>query len=135
VSQVSCLLGGKLLRSPGAGTEDEYMPVRSVLAMPDRLSGLEPFVIGEPDSSPPPPEPLATLVLLTLPLSKLRGKLSRLPLNREEGASARIEALVSRELRRRRLEEDASVSTDALSVRRLFAVAVLYVTGWPCGTR
>lgn len=43
---------------------------------------------------------------------------------------ARIEALVSRELRRLgRPDEDASVRTEALSVRRLSAVALRYVVG------
>ena len=59
-----------------------------------------------------------------LALSKLSGKDSRLLLKRLEGAKARTEALVSRELRRRRLELEARVRIEALSVRRLFAVAV-----------
>ena len=54
-----------------------------------------------------------------------RGRDSREPPNMEEGARARTEALVSRELRRRRLEEEASVRMEALSVRRLLAVAVV----------
>jgi hypothetical protein len=61
----------------------------------------------------------------TLALRTLSGRLSRLPPHREEGASARTEASVSRERRLRRLELDASVRIEALSVRRLFAVAVL----------
>ena len=54
----------------------------------------------------------------------------------DEGARARTEALVSKEFRRLRFDEDARVRIDALSVRRLLAVAVLYVAGWPppvCG--
>jgi hypothetical protein len=61
----------------------------------------------------------------------LRGKLSRLPPKIEDGASARTDALVSKEFRRRRLEELARVRMDALSVRTLLAVAVLYVIEWP----
>lgn len=54
----------------------------------------------------------------------------------EDGAKARTEALVSNEFRRLRFDEDARVKMDALSVKRLLAVAVLYVAGWPppvCG--
>jgi hypothetical protein len=61
----------------------------------------------------------------------LRGRDSREPPKMEDGARALTEALVSREWRRRRLEEDANVRIDALSVRRLFAVAVEYVVGFP----
>lgn len=53
-----------------------------------------------------------------------RGSDSRLPPNIDAGASARIEALVSRLLRRRRFDEDASVRIEASSVRTLLAVAV-----------
>ena len=67
----------------------------------------------------------------TVLLNTLNGRDSLLPPKIEEGASARTEALVSRELRRRRFEEDARVSIDALSVSKLLAVAVLYVAGWP----
>lgn len=66
-----------------------------------------------------------------LPLRTLSGRLSLLPPQREEGASARTEALVSREWRRWRLDDEARVRMEALSVRRLFAVAVVYVVGWP----
>ena len=62
--------------------------------------------------------------------STLRGSDSRLPPQRDEGAMARTEASVSKERRRRRLDEDASVRIEALSVRRLLAVAVAYVVGW-----
>jgi hypothetical protein len=62
-------------------------------------------------------------------LSTLRGSDSRLPPQRDEGARARTDASVSKERRRRRLEDDASVRMEALSVRRLFAVAVAYVVG------
>lgn len=58
-------------------------------------------------------------------LSTLSGRLSLLPPNREDGASARMEALVSREFRRRRFDDDARVMMEALSVKILFAVAVL----------
>src|SRR4051812_46833836 len=64
-------------------------------------------------------------------LSTLNGKDSRLPPHSDDGASARTEASVSKERRRRRLDEDARVSMDALSVSRLLAVAVAYVVGWP----
>lgn len=64
-------------------------------------------------------------------LSTLSGSDSRLPPHREEGARARTDASVSKERRRRRLDEDASVRVDALSVRRLLAVAVAYVVGCP----
>ena len=59
-----------------------------------------------------------------LALSTLKGRDSRLPPKSDEGARARTEALVSRELRRRRLELEARVRMEALSVRRLLAVAV-----------
>lgn len=58
-----------------------------------------------------------------------RGRDSREPPKSDEGARARTEASVSIERRRRRLEELASVKMDALSVRILFAVAVVYVCG------
>lgn len=60
-----------------------------------------------------------------LALRTLSGSDSRLPPNSDEGARARTEALVSRELRRRRLLDEASVKIEALSVRILFAVAML----------
>lgn len=59
----------------------------------------------------------------TMPLSTLKGRLSRLPPNIEAGASALIEALVSAEFRRRRFEDEASVRMDASSVKTLLAVA------------
>lgn len=52
------------------------------------------------------------------------GKDSRDPPNMDAGARARIEAFVSRLLRRLRLEEDASVRIEASSVSTLFAVAM-----------
>lgn len=64
-------------------------------------------------------------------LSTLSGRLSRLPPNKEDGARARTDASVSMDLLLRLFEEDARVSIEALSVRRLFAVAVLYVAGCP----
>jgi hypothetical protein len=64
------------------------------------------------------------VLLSALPDKTLSGSDSRLPPKTEEGAKARTDALVSSELRRRRLEEDASVKIDALSVKILFAVAV-----------
>jgi hypothetical protein len=69
------------------------------------------------------------------PLKTLNGRLSRLPPKTEDGARARTEALVSKEFRRRRFDEEARVRIDALSVRMLFAVATLYVTECPCGAR
>lgn len=60
-----------------------------------------------------------------LALRTLSGRLSRLPPNKDEGAKARTEASVSIERRLRLFEEEARVRIDALSVRRLFAVAVL----------
>lgn len=39
------------------------------------------------------------------------------------------------ERRRRRLLDDASVNIEALSVKRLFAVAVEYVVGFPAGAK
>jgi hypothetical protein len=67
----------------------------------------------------------------TFALRTLRGRLSRLPPNNEDGASARTDASVSIDLRLRLFEEDARVRMDALSVSKLLAVAVLYVAGWP----
>jgi hypothetical protein len=66
-----------------------------------------------------------------LALKTLSGKLSRLPPHNDDGASARTEASVSKDRRLRRFEDDASVRMDALSVRRLLAVAVVYVVGRP----
>ena len=57
------------------------------------------------------------------------GSDSRLPPNMEAGGIAFIEAFVSTEFRRRRLEEDAKVRIEASSVRTLFAVADWYVVG------
>lgn len=70
-----------------------------------------------------------------LALSTLRGRLSLLPPQRDDGASALTEASVSSDRRRRRLLDDASVRIDALSVRRLLAVAKVYVVGLPDGAR
>src|SRR6478609_1109410 len=70
-------------------------------------------------------------MLSMLALRTLNGSDSRLPPHSDEGARARTEASVSKERRRRRLDEDASVRIEALSVRRLLAVAVAYVVGWP----
>jgi hypothetical protein len=61
----------------------------------------------------------------------LNGKDSRLPPQSEDGARARTEASVSKERRRRRFDDDASVRIDALSVSRLLAVATAYVVGCP----
>jgi hypothetical protein len=61
----------------------------------------------------------------TVPLSTLRGRLSLLPPQSEDGARARTEASVSKECLRRRFEEEARVRIEALSVRRLFAVAAV----------
>lgn len=58
-------------------------------------------------------------------LRTLSGRLSRLPPKTDDGARARTDAFVSREFRRRRLEEEARVRIEALSVSILFAVAVL----------
>lgn len=82
-----------------------------------RLRTPEAFVTDALDASP------------TFALSTLNGKLSRLPPNTDDGARARIEALVSREFRRRRFEDDARVRMEALSVKRLLAVAEMYVVG------
>jgi len=60
-----------------------------------------------------------------VPLRTLSGRDSRLLPKSEEGAMARTEASVSRERRRRRLEEEARVRIEALSVRMLFAVAAV----------
>jgi len=61
----------------------------------------------------------------------LRGNDSRLPPKRDEGARARTDASVSNDRRRRRLDDEASVSMEALSESRLLAVAEAYVVGWP----
>jgi hypothetical protein len=73
-----------------------------------------------------------------LALRTLKGSDSLLPPNKEDGARALTEASVSIDLRLLLLEDDASVRMEALSVRRLLAVAVPYVAGWPplpCGRR
>ena len=61
----------------------------------------------------------------TFPLSTLSGRLSRLPPKIEEGARARTDAFVSKEFLRRRFDDEARVRIEALSVKILFAVAVL----------
>ncbi len=71
----------------------------------------------------------------TFELRTLRGRLSRLPPQSDDGARARTEASVSMERRRRRLLDEASVKMEALSVKRLLAVAVEYVVGFPAGAR
>lgn len=68
-------------------------------------------------------------------LSTLKGRLSRLPPHNEDGAKARTEASVSIDRLRLLLLEDASVSIDALSVSKLFAVAVEYDVGLFGGAR
>ena len=62
--------------------------------------------------------------LMMVPERTERGSDSREPPNMEAGARARIDALVSLELRRRRFEEEARVRMEASSVRMLLAVAV-----------
>lgn len=59
----------------------------------------------------------------TVVLRRLNGRLSRLPPQSDDGAKARTDASVSIEFLRLRLEDDARVRMDALSVRMLFAVA------------
>lgn len=68
-------------------------------------------------------DPAPVVAGSTMPLRTLSGRDSREPPNMDAGARARIEALVSRELRRRRLEEEASVMMEASSLRALLAVA------------
>jgi len=58
-----------------------------------------------------------------------RGSDSREPPNIDCGASARIDAFVSKLFLLLRLLEEASVSTDASSLSTPFAVAVWYVAG------
>lgn len=70
-----------------------------------------------------------------LALRTLRGRLSRLPPQRDDGARARTDASVSIDRRRPRLLDEAKVRMDALSVRRLLAVAVVYVFKWFAGIR
>lgn len=99
--------------------------MRSALACPPMLGRLalttpEALVTEVLDASAPP---------ALGPLRTLSGRLSRLPPKTDDGAIARIEALVSSELRRRRFDDDASVRMDALSVSRPLAVAAWYVTG------
>jgi hypothetical protein len=100
--------------------------MRSALASPTILGRLS------------TPDALNTDVLdasVVLPLRTLSGRLSRLPPKTEDGANPRTDALVSRELRRRRLDELAKVRREALSVKALFAIAALYVIVWFWGTR
>lgn len=71
--------------------------------------------------------PLSPAILL--PVSKFpdntdSGSDSRDPPQSEDGARARTDASVSKERRRRLLDEEASVRIEALSVRRPPAVAV-----------
>jgi hypothetical protein len=80
--------------------------------------GCRPGVVGPPETS-------------MLALRTLRGRLSRLPPHSDDGASARTDASVSSDRRRRRLLDEASVRIEALSVKRLLAVAVVYVVGCP----
>lgn len=104
----------------GATPVAEYMLFRSGTRR--ELLPCRPGVAGMP--------PCSMLALRTL-----RGRLSRLPPHREEGANARTDASVSIERRRRRLLEEAKVNMEALSVRRLFAVAVVYVVGLLLGAK
>ena len=60
---------------------------------------------------------------MTVPDRTERGNDSRLPPNIDPGARALIDALVSTELRLRRLDDDASVRIEASSVKRLSTVA------------
>ena len=79
--------------------------------------------------------PVAVVEMSALCERTDRGKDSRDPPQTDDGAMARMEAFVSRELRRcGRCDDDARVSTDALSDRRLLAVALRYVVG-TCGVR
>lgn len=64
-----------------------------------------------------------------LPLRTESGSDSRDPPKTDDGAKARTEASVSNE-RLRRLDDDASVMMEALSVQTPWAVAALYETGW-----
>jgi hypothetical protein len=66
----------------------------------------------------------------TLLLRTLRGRDSRLLPQSEDGARARTEAFVSKELRRRRFEEDARVIIEASSLRTPFAVAATKLFGF-----
>ena len=68
-------------------------------------------------------------------LKTLRGRLSRLPPQSDDGARARTDASVSIERRRPRLLDEARVRMEALSVRRLLAVAEAYVVSWFDGMR
>ena len=61
---------------------------------------------------------------MTVPESTDSGSDSRLPPNIDAGANAFIEAFVSTEFLRRRLEDEARVRIEASSVNTLFAVAV-----------
>ena len=86
----------------------EYILPRSGLPSPPmlgRLRTLDAFTAEAFEGSP------------MLPLRTLSGKLSRLPPKIDEGAKARIDALVSREFLRRRFDEEARVRMEALSVR------------------
>lgn len=68
-------------------------------------------------------------------LRTLRGRLSRLPPQSDDGARARTDASVSIDRRRPLLLDDAKVRMDALSVSRLLAVAEAYVVRWFDGMR
>lgn len=65
-----------------------------------------------------------------LPLRTDSGSDSREPPKTEDGARARTEASVSNERRLLRLDDEASVMIEALSVQIPWAVAALYDTGW-----
>ncbi|EZF98980.1 hypothetical protein H113_01293 [Trichophyton rubrum MR1459] len=106
-----------LPRSVAIIPDMEWTLALSLLEAPPRFSTPATLCVDELLWSAPTTQP-------TCPLNILSGKLSRLPLKRDEGASARTDAFVSREFRRRRLDDDARVRTEALSVSRLFAVAL-----------
>jgi len=100
----------------------EYKLARSALARPDML-GRPTACVAEkavvlPDGS--------RSMLLD---RTLKGRDSREFPHNEDGASARTEALVSKEFLRRRLDEDARVNIEASSLSMPFAVAALYVCG------
>lgn len=68
-------------------------------------------------------DPVVARSAFSIEDSTLTGRDSREP-HKDAGARARIDASVSNEWRRRRLDDDARVIIDALSVSKPFAVAL-----------
>jgi hypothetical protein len=103
--------------TPVREADAEYTEARSAEARP--LTSGRDVELKMPDGRPG----ASPSGIVAFAESMESGRDSRLLPKREDGARARTEASVSRLCRRRRLDDEASVRMEALSVRMLFAVA------------